>query len=206
MCTSKVLGTRATHGTLLVSHPLWQLVTCNNYLKTMIPDMVMIVTLWICVGHVWADLHKGQHHPQLASQHQWFFWPSLVPIEYSLLYLCWPLTSMKVIIILSLHQQFLGPCLVAIRHCSTFLTPNLSLHLTSPHHPYWVFKFGDNQGKNEGVVQPQIHTHTHKHNYIWWIIGRLYYSIAFHYETILAFFLSELMTHTHTYIKFLKIS
>ena len=36
--------------------------------------------------------------------------------------LCWPLTTMQVIVILSLHQQLFWPSLEAIKHCLLYLT------------------------------------------------------------------------------------
>ena len=56
--------------------------------------------------------------------HQPLFWPSFVTTEHCLLlWPLWPLTSMKVIIIiLNLHQQFFWPSLAATDHCLLYLT------------------------------------------------------------------------------------
>ena len=67
------------------------------------------------------DLHQGHHHSQLASgllltkygSHSTKF----TPFD-----LWWPLTSIKVIIILSLHQDFFWPNMVAIVHSLSHLT------------------------------------------------------------------------------------
>ena len=45
--------------------------------------------------------------------------------------LCWILTTMKIIVILNLHQQFLWPSLVAIEHCLLYNIFNLFWPLTS---------------------------------------------------------------------------
>ena len=66
------------------------------------------------------DLHQG-HHSQLASallltkygSHNTYF----TQFDH-----WWPLTSIKVIIILSLHQGFFWPNMVAIAHSSPHLT------------------------------------------------------------------------------------
>ena len=77
------------------------------------------------VYHIWPlmtfDLHEGHHHHKLASgilvtkfvSHRSQF----IPFD-----LWWPLTSMKVIIIINLYQGFFWPSLVAIARSLPHLT------------------------------------------------------------------------------------
>ena len=123
-----------------VDQSSWRLVTCNNYVKTTIPDTAMItmfdlywpstsmkviIILNLYHGFFWPslvvifDLHEGHHLSKLAlailltkfDSHR----AKLTALE-----LCWPLTSMKITIIPSFRQGFFGPSLVVIEHCLTF--------------------------------------------------------------------------------------
>ena len=83
------------------------------------------------VYHIWPlmtfDLREGHHHSQLASAILSTKYGSH-STQFTIFDLWWPLTSMKVIIILSLHQQFFWPNMVAIAQFTTF---NLWWPLTS---------------------------------------------------------------------------
>ena len=96
------------------------------------PSLVAIehcLSLWLLLTF---DLREGHHLPKLASaifltkfgSHRSLF---------TIFDLCWPLTSMKVTVILNLNQPLFWPSLVAIEHCLS-LWPLLTFDLREGHH------------------------------------------------------------------------
>ena len=86
----------------------------------------MTLLIWLLLTF---DLCYGHHCSKLVLAG--FIWPSLVPTKhtFSPFDLLWPLTSMRIINVLSLHQAFIWPSLVPIiAHTSPF---DLSWPLTS---------------------------------------------------------------------------
>ena len=94
---------------------------------------------WSIVHYIWPlltfDHHEGHLNHKLASAVLLTKFGSHRAI-FTIFDFCWPLTSTKVINIISLHQKFLWPSLVATEHCLLYLT---SVDLWPPQRPSSFF-------------------------------------------------------------------
>ena len=109
----------------LTSDDLWPPWRSSSFLACITNSFDQIWLPYHIVYPIWPlmtfDLHQGHHHSQLASallltkygSHSTYF----TPFD-----LWWPLTSIKVIIILSLHQHCFWPNMVAMAHSLHHLT------------------------------------------------------------------------------------
>ena len=75
-------------------------------------ELFIIMTFDLCEGHNHPKLVSANLLTKLGSHRSLF----------TIFDLCWPLTSMNVIIILNLHQQLFWPNMVAITHTLPHLT------------------------------------------------------------------------------------
>ena len=120
---------------LLVGHPLWRFAT----------SIKVIIILSLYERYFWPNVVAIDNNLHLTSVDLWPLWrsfPNLASVIlltmfgshgalFTIFDLCWPLISMKVIVLLNLDRLFFWPCLVAIEHSLLCLSLT-SVDLWSP--------------------------------------------------------------------------
>ena len=116
------LVTKYHIGSTYVIHCIWPLLAFDlheGHSHPKLASAALQTKFGSIVYNIWPlmtfDLHEGRHHSLLASAILLTKYGSH-GIYVTIFDLWWPLTSIKVIIILSLHHQFFWPNMVVISH------------------------------------------------------------------------------------------